>query len=121
MVNGALDVIHRCIRHAASLKDIQPLFGRLGLELVLDDAVERVSVLDAQCVRDKTRVSLPFWLVNLVAEDAIEFVVAAADCNVCIFGLVCSVWDDGCCSYVSALSKIMDLRKVESEKEKYTP
>jgi hypothetical protein len=93
MIDGALDIVHGCIRHAASLKDIQPLFRRLCLELVLDDTVERVSVLDPQCIRNEASVCLPLWLVDLVAQYAVELVVAAADGDVGVFGLVGSVWD----------------------------
>lgn len=45
MIDGALDVVHSGVGHAATFKNIKPLLGRLGFELVFDDAVKRISVL----------------------------------------------------------------------------
>ena len=101
VIQRALYIIDSCVWHATAFKCIEPLFRRLGFEFVFDDAVERVAVLDSKGVGDEARIRLPFGLGDFVAENAIQFVIAAADGNVGVFGLVGSVRYDGSCSYVS--------------------
>jgi hypothetical protein len=103
MVNRALDVVHRCVWHSAALEYLQPLLCCFCLQFGFDEVVKDFSVLDAERVGDETRIGYPFRLLKLIAENAIEAVVTAADGNVGIFCFVGAVGDYGCCEGVSFL------------------
>lgn len=47
MIDRALDVVHRSIRHTASFEHIQPFFGAFGLEFIFDDPIKCISVFDS--------------------------------------------------------------------------
>lgn len=67
VVNGALNIVDRSIRHATALEDIQPFFSRFFLQHVFDDTVELISVLDSKRVGDESWIFLPLGLAELVA------------------------------------------------------
>jgi hypothetical protein len=54
-------------------------------------------VLDAQGVCDEAGVGDPFGFTEFTAKDAVEFVVAAADGDVRVFGFVGAVGYYCCC------------------------
>jgi hypothetical protein len=62
-----------------------------------NQSIEDFAMSDAERVGDESFVCLPFWFAKLVAKDAIQFVVTAADCYVGVFRLVCTVWHYRCC------------------------
>ena len=47
------------------------------------------------CVDGEFGVALPFWVLQAVAEDPEESVVAPSKKDVAVLGLVCSVGNDG--------------------------
>ena len=101
VVDSALNIVDRSIRHATALKNIQPLFRCFLLQHVFDDTVELTSVLDSKRIGDESWIFLPLGLAELVAENSIEFIIATANSDICIFRLVCSIRDDRRCSFIS--------------------
>lgn len=98
MIYRALNIIDSSVWHAAPFEDVEPLLRCLRLELVFYDPIESIPVLHSQCVRDEARICLPLRLPNLVAENAVEPIVAAANRDIRVLCFVCTVRDHGRCS-----------------------
>jgi hypothetical protein len=71
MLHRALDIVDRCIRHAAALKDFEPFLGGFGHEFGFDERVDDVTVFDAERVGDEALIGFPFRFTKLVAKDAV--------------------------------------------------
>ena len=93
MIDCPLDVIDRGVGHTRAFENVQPLLGCLGLQDILYYPVKCITVLDSERVGNEPGIGFPFGLPNLVAKDAVEFVVATSDCDVGIVRLICPVWD----------------------------
>lgn len=96
VVQGSLDVIDCGIRHAAAFEDVQPFFGRFLLGGSLNQAVNIGPVFHAVTVRDKSSVVLPLGESKAIAEHTKESIVAAAEKNVTVEGLITPVWYNRC-------------------------
>lgn len=97
MIQRPLNIIDSRIRHPTPLKHIQPLLRSLRLEPILDDPIQRIPILDPQRIRHEPRIALPLGLPNLVAQDAVQLVVAAADRDIRVGRFVRAVGDYGGC------------------------
>ena len=42
-----LDVVNRCIRHAATIKDVQPFFRGFHFSLLFDHVFKYIAIFDA--------------------------------------------------------------------------
>lgn len=82
MIQRLLNIINRRIRHATTLKYLQPLLRRLRLQLIFNDPIQRIPILDSERICDKSGVGFPVRFADFIAQDSVEFIVAAADSDV---------------------------------------
>lgn len=94
-VERVLDVVDGCVGHARTLKDGEPLLGRLLLRQGLDLVLELDAVGDSIGVGLVLGVALPLRHAETLGEDAEEAIVAAAKENVAILGLERLVGNNG--------------------------
>ena len=60
VIQCSLDVVYRCVRHAALIQHLQPLFRGSGSCLCLDQGLQLDSVLHTGTVRRELVIALPF-------------------------------------------------------------
>jgi hypothetical protein len=103
VINRVSNVVDSGVWHSAALEDVEPVLCCAELQFGFNHCVEDLAVLDAQGVGGEAGVCDPFGLGEFAAEDGVEFVVAATDCDVGVFGFVGAVRDYGCCKDLSEL------------------
>jgi hypothetical protein len=96
MVQGPLDVVDRCVWHAAAFEDIQPLFGGFLLCSILNQAIDICPVFHAVAIGDKPSIGLPLRETKTIREHTEETIVATTEKNVTVEGLVTPVWYNRC-------------------------
>lgn len=96
VVQCSLNIIDSRIGHAAPLENLQPLLRGFLRGDILDHAIDLGPMLDPIAVCHKTGVCLPLRKAESIGEHAEEPVVAAAEENVSVAGLVAAVGHDRC-------------------------
>jgi hypothetical protein len=96
VVQGSLDVIDRCIWHAAAFEDIQPFLGGFLLCDILNQAINICPVFHTVAIRDESSVGLPLGEPKAIAKHTKESIVPATEKNVTVEGLVTPVWYNRC-------------------------
>lgn len=96
VVQCSLNIIDSRIGHAASLENLQPLLRGFLRGEILDHAVDLGPMLDPIAVCRKAGICLPLRKAESIGEHAEETVVAAAEENVSVAGLVAVVGHDRC-------------------------
>ena len=96
MIESSLDVVYRCIRHAAALQNIKPFFGRFLSCFFLDQAVKFSAMLNSRAVSKETRIKLPLWMPNSVGQYPEKPIVSSSKENIAVERLITTIWHDRC-------------------------
>lgn len=94
VIQSALDVVDRSIGHPAAFKNLQPLLSRLFPRLAFNQVIDLVPVRHTSAVSRKSRVALPFWMSESLAEGAKQLVISRADEDIPVARPITSVGHD---------------------------
>jgi hypothetical protein len=91
VVQCSLNVIYSGIWHSAAFEKLKPLLRGLCFCDLFNHTIELDAIFDAVAIRHETIVCFPLGMPESVTENAEKSIVAAAEENVAVEGLVASI------------------------------
>jgi hypothetical protein len=94
VIQCSLDIIYGGIWHSAALEKLKPLLRGLCFCDLFNHTIELNSIFDAVAIRYEAVVRFPLGMSQSFTENAEKSIVATAEENVAVEGLVASIRDD---------------------------